>query len=278
MDQTTGLWAPNLDCFVSRLASHPERLSNIYFNAVLLLRAINRAAPYLRAYDIGVAPLGRALDEATIAKRIEDKHAKEALEEVLSLAGRRSVDRGFDEGDFFVGDDASLLKDQFKTHFRNVSRIMDCVGCDKCRLWGKLQVSGLGTALKILFELDERTLDPRVNPDLLQRSEVVALFNTLHRVSESLESVDMFRRIYADRQRQALETPAVLEIPSARTQVGMSGWGAGLGVLVSAIEAVRRGCQGCWEVCTRLGASGRMSWVVEWARNGVGAAMKRLEL
>lgn len=51
------------------------------------------------------------------------------------------------------------MKEQFKTHFRNVSRIMDCVGCDKCRLWGKLQVSGLGTALKILFELDEEALE-----------------------------------------------------------------------------------------------------------------------
>lgn len=31
------------------------------------------------------------------------------------------------------------------------SALMDCVGCEKCRLWGKLQVLGLGTALKILF-------------------------------------------------------------------------------------------------------------------------------
>lgn len=31
---------------------------------------------------------------------------------------------------------------------------MDCVGCEKCRLWGKLQVLGLGTALKILFSVD----------------------------------------------------------------------------------------------------------------------------
>lgn len=52
-----------------------------------------------------------------------------------------------------------ILKEQFKTHFRNVSRIMDCVGCDKCRLWGKLQVSGLGTAMKILFELDDAALE-----------------------------------------------------------------------------------------------------------------------
>ena len=32
-------------------------------------------------------------------------------------------------------------QEDFKLHFRNISRIMDCVGCDKCRLWGKLQVS-----------------------------------------------------------------------------------------------------------------------------------------
>jgi phosphoribosylaminoimidazole-succinocarboxamide synthase len=52
-----------------------------------------------------------------------------------------------------------LIKQEFKDKFRNVSMIMDCVGCDKCRLWGKLQVSGLGTALKILFELDEKALE-----------------------------------------------------------------------------------------------------------------------
>lgn len=35
------------------------------------------------------------------------------------------------------------------------SAVMDCVGCEKCRLWGKLQVSGLGTALKILFSVND---------------------------------------------------------------------------------------------------------------------------
>ena len=33
-----------------------------------------------------------------------------------------------------------LFQREFKEHFRNISRIMDCVGCDKCKLWGKLQV------------------------------------------------------------------------------------------------------------------------------------------
>lgn len=94
--------------------------------------------------------------------------------------------------DFYV----QVLKEEFKTHFRNVTRIMDCVGCDKCRLWGKIQTTGIATALKILFELDEKALDPKMNSDLLQRSEVVALMNTLFRFSESLHAVEEFRRMW----------------------------------------------------------------------------------
>ncbi|KAF8829079.1 hypothetical protein HHX47_DHR3001017 [Lentinula edodes] len=92
---------------------------------------------------------------------------------------------------------------------------MDCVGCDKCRLWGKIQTTGIATALKVLFELDEKALEsvitpnflqsltvktfsPHTNANLLQRAEVVALLNTLHRFSESLEAVNKFRRMWAD--------------------------------------------------------------------------------
>ena len=121
--------------------------------------------------------MGPSLDEKGRDQQIEDRKARDALSDVLRFAGSDDIARGFDEGDFFAGEDAAVrtldvlvvwgiadsdgqvLKEQFKTHFRNVSRIMDCVGCDKCRLWGKLQVSGLGTALKILFELDEKALE-----------------------------------------------------------------------------------------------------------------------
>lgn len=89
-------------------------------------------------------------------------------------------------------------------------------GCDKCKLWGKLQVSGLGTALKILFELDEAAFDPKRNPNLLQRSEVVALFNTLHRISESLDAVETFRRLYAETQEKARREPPRVKPTSTR--------------------------------------------------------------
>ncbi|KAF8517649.1 endoplasmic oxidoreductin [Gautieria morchelliformis] len=177
-NQSTGEWGPNLQCFIDRIASHPERLHHIYFNTVLLLRAVARLSPYLGAYDYCSTPQGQGL---------------EAVMEIAKRVGR------FDESVLFKGENANTLKEEFKEHFRNVSRIMDCVGCDKCRLWGKVQVSGLGTALKVLFELDEKALDPQANPNLLQRSEVVALINTLHRFTESLVFVDEFRKMWARR-------------------------------------------------------------------------------
>jgi len=52
---------------------------------------------------------------------------------------------------------------------------------------------------------------PKINPDLLQRSEVVALFNTLHRTSESLAAVEHFRQMYADTQAAELAHKLELE-------------------------------------------------------------------
>ncbi len=30
------------------------------------------------------------------------------------------------------------------TYFQNISRIMDCVECEKCKTYGKMQVYGIG--------------------------------------------------------------------------------------------------------------------------------------
>lgn len=45
-------------------------------------------------------------------------------------------------------------KPQSQSQGFSINALMDCVGCEKCLLWGKLQVLGLGTALKILFSLN----------------------------------------------------------------------------------------------------------------------------
>ena len=39
------------------------------------------------------------------------------------------------------------LKVEFREHFKNITRVMDCVTCDKCKLWGKLQVLSINIAV-----------------------------------------------------------------------------------------------------------------------------------
>ena len=92
------------------MATHPERLSNVYFNSVLLLRAVARAAPYLEAYDIGVAPSGRNLDARGLELKEQDRNAKTDFKNVLDLARQGGLEHGFDEGDFFAGPDAVVSR------------------------------------------------------------------------------------------------------------------------------------------------------------------------
>ncbi len=101
--------------------------------------------------------------------------------------------------------DVVFVQEEFRLHFKNISRIMDCVGCSKCRLWGTLQVKlqlfiwnwsaltwdenepllsrqtqGLGTALRILFSEKEIKNLPENSPSKgfqLTRQEIVALLN-----------------------------------------------------------------------------------------------------
>lgn len=45
---------------------------------------------------------------------------------------------------------------------------MDCVECEKCKVFGKMQVYGIGVALKILFSDDSLTQVKN-----LQRNELI---------------------------------------------------------------------------------------------------------
>ena len=188
LDPDTKTWGPDLGCFITRISQHPERLQNVYFNYVLLMRALSKAGEYLEKFSM------RKGDE------IVDEESRRQLNELLQVArqGRPS----FDEHKLFELNDDPLhnyetlaLKEDFRLHFRNISRIMDCVGCDKCRLWGKVQVTGLGTALRLLFAFEATEDQPHI---VLGRNELVALINTAHRISESIQAIETFRTMYQE--------------------------------------------------------------------------------
>ncbi|KAL4957863.1 endoplasmic reticulum Oxidoreductin 1-domain-containing protein [Aspergillus filifer] len=191
LNQTTGQWHPNLQCFKERLQDHPERISNLYFNYALVSRAVSKLAKHLQGYTYCMG------DPA------QDQETKEKVSLLTStLAERPQI---FDENVMFQDPSAIDLKEDFRNRFRNVSRLMDCVGCDKCRLWGKLQVNGYGTALKVLFEYDETKNGE--NPPL-RRTELVALINTLGRISHSIAAVRSFDRAMEVSDGQVFAIPA----------------------------------------------------------------------
>jgi ERO1-like protein beta len=86
----------NLQCFVTRVASHPERLQYIYFNTVLLLRAVARIGPYLSAYDY--CAQGTHEDDA------------ETLEKVAKVITMASDVGSFDETVLFRGENANVSR------------------------------------------------------------------------------------------------------------------------------------------------------------------------
>ncbi|ERL90554.1 ero1-like protein [Dendroctonus ponderosae] len=187
-----GEWGPKLDEFKRRFSPEltngegPNWLRNLYFVYLLELRAIAKAAPLLERENFYTG------DDS------EDYDTKMAIKDLLSVI--KKFPEHFDETTMFRGSkEAEKLKYEFKQHFRNITRIMDCVGCDKCRLWGKLQTQGLGTALKILFsgKFDYDGSGKLVNKtDMqLQRNEIVSLLNAIGRLSTSIYKLDDFRQM-----------------------------------------------------------------------------------
>ena len=59
-----------------------------------------------------------------------------------SEAVKKACPVPFEEGRLWKGEDGPQLKRQLQAHFHNITRAMDCVGCEKCKLWGKLQLLG----------------------------------------------------------------------------------------------------------------------------------------
>ncbi|TQS32592.1 hypothetical protein Golomagni_07088, partial [Golovinomyces magnicellulatus] len=204
LNQSTGQWQPNLSCYVDRLEKHPERVSNLYFNYALVTRAVAKLGPFLQKGNGYTFCTGDASEDAATRAKVQKVTQRAAM-----------VPQIFDESLMFVNGEGPSLKEDFRNRFRNISRLMDCVGCDKCRLWGKLQTNGYGTALKVLFEFDNNNEDIPI----LKRTELVALFNTYARLSESLMSIGKFRQMSTqEREIQALkEAAAELEEPAVES-------------------------------------------------------------
>ena len=128
-DGDNPVWGKNFKEFQKRFSPEttsnegPERVKNIYFLYLVELRAISKVTKILQDLEL-------------------ENEAKELLESISQSV--TEFPHHFQETDLFVDENMNNeeLKEMFKTNFMKISELMDCLGCERCKVWGKLQVTG----------------------------------------------------------------------------------------------------------------------------------------
>ncbi|KAG5009648.1 hypothetical protein JHK82_018275 [Glycine max] len=94
LDEATNLWGQNLTLMYDRVLRYPDHVRNLYFTFLFVLRAVTKLLynPKLQA----ACPIP------------------------------------FDEANLWKGQSGPELKQKIQQQFRNISALMDCVGCEKC--------------------------------------------------------------------------------------------------------------------------------------------------
>lgn len=166
------IWGPNSSLAHERVLDHPDRLENLYVVFAVMLRAVQKAGRAI----VAAVPMEDPFYVESLSEWTEN-----LLPQINEMA--ESCPVTFDETTLFstgVKDDLESKRVELKRKFRQLLQIMQCVGCDRCKLWGTLQTLGVGTALRIILDDDES------NSTNLSRQEAVALVHTLERFSSAL--------------------------------------------------------------------------------------------
>jgi ERO1-like protein alpha len=212
------MWGLNDTMAYDRVLKYPDRVENLYVAFSLLLRAVVKAGVAISAAvpeqldDIHLTSTHPGDDDdddddddslllttywsesllpelmALPQKCPNTFNESSLLSDILDNDGGGSVDN-HDES-------TKARKSELQRRFQHLTSIMQCVGCDRCKLWGTLQTLGIGTALRILFHNDDA--NGAIN---LSRQEAVALVNTLERLSSSLVFAYEFRKRREERTK-----------------------------------------------------------------------------
>jgi hypothetical protein len=167
-------FGPDRDEYNRRVGDHPDRIASLRFLYLLMLRGGVRARDILSSYDYDAGDA----DETNVIRSV----LRDLFADVPCPTWPSSDGEPFDESALFQGESAGLSLSQFRDAFREISMAVNCVGCDKCKLWGKLQVEGVGAAMRMLFTAPEELR--------LERTEVVAYINALHQFAKSVHATD----------------------------------------------------------------------------------------
>lgn len=165
---------PNCKMFREKVQPFTDRLHNLHVLYQFVLRAVTKAKPHFlddldsfRSNTSG--PLSD--DDNELFTLLSDLYDSKLM--------CRST---FDETKFLESPNGRQLVPQFAAVVHNITTIMDCVSCEKCRLWGKIQTKGIFTAMRIIMNENCRSMH-------LDRSEKFVLINFLRQLTFSIRSL-----------------------------------------------------------------------------------------
>lgn len=84
-----------------------------------------------------------------------------------------------------------MNREVIKSQFKNITELLDCIGCNICKVNGKVQFTGLAAMFKVVFPEDEKIM--------VTENELAGLFNLIHRLSNSIKWYKEWRQ-YEKRQ------------------------------------------------------------------------------
>ena len=154
-----------------RILNYNERVNNLFFLYSVVMRSLEKSEKTVRKYKIETG--SNDLD-SVISSKLNAFYTKfKSLDNVKYLLKEVKQNKLFKQ---FISYDQL---DELKMRFRNISSIIDCVGCQKCKLHGKLQMYGLATMLKILIEPKDEIP--------LKRNELIAYINLASKICRSVD-------------------------------------------------------------------------------------------
>lgn len=185
---------PNCEMYEKRIAPNPQFINNLYILYQFALRALSKAREQFVG-DLEAYNTGEGGDETA-----EDAALKKSIMELFD--SKLLCVKTFDETKFLESPRARELIPQMKRMMANVTHLMDCVPCEKCRIWGKLEAKGIATALKI------NMADQHISPNL-NRSEKVALINLARQLAFSVRNVRRLAEYCPTEQKEVIEETSV---------------------------------------------------------------------
>jgi ERO1-like protein alpha len=191
LDMNKNISFSNHSMMVERVLKYPDRVNNLFFLYSLLLKAFYKGENLIKNFHIYT---GNEKEDNRTLNYLQELYTldndtiltkgREICEECLN----RELSINTENFDKFLNFKATKL-DELKMRFRNISQIIDCVSCQKCKLHGKLQIYGLATMLKILFVKNDESFLRNLK---LKRNEVISFVNLVGKVSKSIKHFKEF--------------------------------------------------------------------------------------